>query len=482
VLASLRGRLFVASTAVLLCAVALELGLVWRAVGSYFVRQPSQRISASLERADALLGAWALRPTERAALERRLTALVRASGGGLAFVPSAPGAPGALALGTPRAGRDLLPAGEFRAVVDGASWSGPSRDGRLTVQAVPAVWAGRVQGALIWARPVRGRGLARALLEDVLASGLVALILGTLLWAWESERLARPLRRLSEMAGRIAAGDLASRVEIAAPREYAELGRALSAMAAGLEKAEVVRREFLASVAHELRTPLTALRGFLEALGDGTVPPDRAEVYRTKCLDEVARLNRLLDDLLDMAKSEAGRLDLAIRPISLGETVSRAVLLWESAIRRNRLAMRVELPATPIIVEADVDRVLQIVSNLLANAVGYTPAGGAIAVSVRAEGEWAVIAVADSGPGIPAAELERIWDRYYRSLPGGRSRGTGLGLAIVRALAQAHGGRVAARSAADETRFEVYLPMRSPLVARAAADAPDGPDGALART
>jgi signal transduction histidine kinase len=181
-------------------------------------------------------------------------------------------------------------------------------------------------------------------------------------------------------------------------------------------------------------------------------------------VDEVSRLNRLLDDLLDMAKSEAGRLDLAIRTISLGETMSRAILLWESAIRQKRLDVTVALPAQPLLVEADPDRVMQIMTNLLANAVSYTPEGGRIALSLRAESPWAVMALADSGPGIPAEQLPRIWDRYYRFIPSGRMRGTGLGLAIVRALAEAHGGHVTAASDADETRFEVYLPVRSPLV------------------
>ena len=463
-LATLRARLFLASTAVLLCAVALQLALVWHEVGGYFVRTPEARISTSLSRADGLLGAAAVDRAASPALMRALTLLVHRVGGGFAFVPVGGSDARAYHAGYPTATAGLLPVDVRKAVLSGSSWSGTERAGNLAVQAMPAIWGGRVQGTLVWVRRVTGRDLARALLLGVLGAGLAALVLGMLLWAWESQRLTRPLRRLADMARRIATGDLSIRADVSSPREYADLAAALSSLAAGLEKADASRREFLAGVAHELRTPLTALRGFLEALGDGTVPVDRAEVYRTKCLDEVSRLNRLLDDLLDMAKSEAGRLDLAIRPIALGEAMSRALLLWESAIRQKRLEVAVDLPAQAVVVEADADRVMQIMTNLLANAVSYTPEGGRVAVGLQVEGDWAVMSVADNGPGIPPDQLPRIWDRYYRFIPSARMRGTGLGLAIVRALAEAHGGRVAARSDAHETRFDVYLPVRSPLV------------------
>jgi signal transduction histidine kinase len=473
VVTGLRARLFLDAAAVLLVAVALEMVLVWRAVGGYFVRQPDRQVSAALVRADALAGEAALDPAARGRAFGALSALVARVGGGLAFLPLR-GGEGAFALGHPRPTAALLPAGVRAAAAQGATWSGVVGGGRLAVQAVPAVWGGRVQGVLVWARPVAGRDLARTLLLGVAAAGLAALAVGSLLWAWESQRLARPLARLADMARRIAQGDLEARVAVRSPREYADLAQALSSMAAGLETAEVARREFLASVAHELRTPLTALRGFLEALGDGTVPPDRAELYRTKCLDEVARLNRLLEDLLDMAKSEAGRLDLAIRTISLGELTSRAILLWESAIRQKAIVMRAQMPPSPVYVEADGDRVVQIVSNLLANAVQHTPPGGTITVAVTGDGRTATLAVSDTGPGIPPQELGRVWDRYYRFVPGARSHGSGLGLAIVRALAEAHGGGVAAHSGGGETRFEVRLPVRSPLVAAAGSEGEGG--------
>ncbi len=461
---TLRARLFLASTAVLLCAVVLELALVWHEVGGYFVRTPEARVSTSLARADGLLGASVLDPANRPALLNTLTRLVDSVGGGFAFLPLPGGGTVGFHAGSPTASWRLLPLSVQKAVLSGSSWSGTMHRGNLAVQAMPAVWGGRVQGVLVWERPVAGRGFARALLLGVLGAGLAALVFGMLLWAWESQRLTRPLKSLAETARRMAQGELSVRADVEGPREFAALAGALSSLAASLEKSDVARREFQASVAHELRTPLTALRGYLEALGDGTVPADRAEAYRTKCLDEVSRLNRLLDDLLDMAKSEAGRLDLAIRPILLGETMSRAILLWESAIRQKDIAVAVDLPSGPVVVEADADRVMQIMNNLLANAVSYTPTGGRIALGLRSEGEWAIMSLSDSGPGIPPEQLPRIWDRYYRFIPSGRMRGTGLGLAIVRTLAEAHGGRVTAVSSADETRFEVYLPVRSPLV------------------
>jgi two-component system, OmpR family, sensor histidine kinase BaeS len=462
---TLRARLFLASTAVLVCAVVLELALIWHEVGGYFVATPAARVSTSLSRADGLLGTSVIDPADRPVLLHTLTRLVANVGGGFAFLPLPGTGDLGFHAGAPVPTARSVPLSVEKAVLSGSSWSGLTHGGSLSIAVMPAIWGGRVQGTLVWQRPVAGRNLARALLLGVLGAGLAALLFGMLLWAWESRRITQPLDSLAEVARRIAEGELSVRADVKSPREFVALSGALSSLAMNLEKSDVARREFQASVAHELRTPLTALRGYLEALGDGTVPADREESYRTKCLDEVSRLNRLLDDLLDMAKSEAGRLDLAIRPILLGETMSRAILLWESAIRQKDLVVEVDLPAQPVVVEADADRVMQIMNNLLANAVSYTPAGGRVAFGLRTEGDWAIMSLTDSGPGIPPEQLPRIFDRYYRFIPGGRMRGTGLGLAIVRTLAEAHGGRVTAASSAGETRFEVYLPVRSPLVA-----------------
>lgn len=473
---SLRARLFLTSTVVLGCAVALEMALVWHDVGGYFVRRPLAQVSTSLARANTLLGRAAVDRGRRVVALTELTQLVDQVGGSLRLLAPTGQHRAIAAWGVASSTPAVLPRGEVQRVLDGATWQGTAARGALGVEAVPAVWSGRIQGALVWSTPVAGQALTDSVVIDVGLAGLIALLFGILVWAWQSQRLTRPLSRLAGMASAIADGDLSIRADVRAPSEYASLAHALSSMAASLERSEVARREFLASVAHELRTPLTALGGFLQALGDGTVPTDRAEAYRMKCLEEVSRLNRLLEDLLDMAKSEAGRLDLAIRPIALGETVSRAILLWESAIRQKNLDVHVDLPAQTVTVEADADRVMQVVSNLLLNAVNYTPTGGAITVGLTTDGEWATIVVADTGPGIPPSELPRIWDRYYRFIPSGRARGTGLGLAIVRALVEAHGGTVRAVSdGVTATRFEVRLPLRSPLVARDGDAAPVDP-------
>ncbi len=486
-MSTLRWRLLVAPLVVLVSAVMLELVLVLRTVhgtaenlssqtATVFVHRSSRLLELALKAHDTL--------PERRRFERGLTYLARESGGAIVFLPTVPAAERPvhrLAFGPEadrRSLRGISPAAWY-AVLEGQTWRWTEDQGRIAVLAAPAIWGGRVQGAVVFSGPSRSRHLAGVLIATMVEAGLAAMVLGVVLWWLESRRIARPLGELIAMARRLESGDFAVRGRIAYPREYAELSRALSSMAQNLERTEIARREFLATVAHELKTPLTALTGYMEALGDGTVPEERATIYREKCLDEVARLSRQLDDFLDMAKAEAGRLELAVRRISLRETVSRAVLLWEHAIRQKHLGMEVDFPDDPVEIEADPDRVQQIVSNLLSNAVNYTPRGGRVRVRVWLETEpgdlvaagkggeaypvdgsrqAAVVEVADTGPAIPEEVLPHLWDRYVRWLPSGRARGTGLGLAIVRTLVRAHGGTVQARSEDGWTRFLVRLP------------------------
>lgn len=490
-ISTLRWRLLVGPLVVLMCAIALELVLVLRTVHGTVQNLSTQTAAVFIDRGSRLVrDAEAPDSTRlRTRAERGLVLLARESGGAVTFVP-VPGTAHAqvtpLGFGAPADRTDVSRPSRvaWQAVLDGQNWRTTADHGRLAVLVAPAIWGGRVQGALVFSGRSRSRRLAGALAATVVEAGLAALVLGIVLWWLESRRITRPLGQLIAMTRRLESGDFAARAHVAGPREYAELSRALGSMAQNLERTDMARREFLATVAHELRTPLTALTGYMQALGDGTVPAERAAVYREKCLEEVARLSRQLDDLLDMAKAEAGRLELAVRPVSVREMVSRAVLVWEHAIRQKDLQIEVELPDDPVQVEADPDRIQQIVSNLLSNAVNYTPTGGRLRVRVHLEGDGvfqasdrprdagvggaaspgerarptAVIEVADSGPTIPAEVLPHLWDRYVRWLPSGRARGTGLGLAIVRTLVHAHGGSVEADSADGWTRFVVRLP------------------------
>ncbi|HTA11787.1 MAG TPA: HAMP domain-containing sensor histidine kinase [Solirubrobacteraceae bacterium] len=301
------------------------------------------------------------------------------------------------------------------------------------------------------------RGVARAF---VLA-GLLALA-GALLGAYViGTRVSRPLRRMAAVAARVDAGDLHPRIE---PRgapgdEVRVLALAFNHMLDRLTAAFAGQRAFVADASHELRTPLTVVAGQLELLA-AEEEPSAEDVRRVELLvrAEIARMTRLIDDLLLLAKSEQARF-LRVELIDLGAFIQE---LWHGATltggRRFELG---RVPAGTLL--ADPDRLAQALRNLLANAVEHTaPAHGLVRllVTTGAHG-WVTLVVEDDGPGIPSAERERVFDRFHRT-DGARDRasgGTGLGLAIVHAIAQAHGGRVSAGArAGGGTRIELQLP------------------------
>jgi signal transduction histidine kinase len=280
--------------------------------------------------------------------------------------------------------------------------------------------------------------IRRALLLAALAAGSVGLLLSAAL----ARHIVRPVEALTAAARRMEAGDLAQRVEVSGRHEIGELASAFNAMAERRATAERLRRDLVNDVAHELRGPLTNLRGQLEALEDRLLAPTPA-VLRSLG-EEVHLLERIIDDLRDLALAEAGQLSLARGAVDLPAEIERAVQavsLGEGASGpRIETALAAGLPE----VAGDPGRIAQILRNLLANAMTHTPPAGNVRVSTRLQGGEVVVEVEDSGAGIAADHLPYLFDRFYRT-DSSRSRatgGAGLGLASVKQLATAHGGRV----------------------------------------
>jgi signal transduction histidine kinase len=226
-------------------------------------------------------------------------------------------------------------------------------------------------------------------------------------------------------------------------------------MAARLSEAEELERNFLMSVSHELRTPLTAIRGHVEALREGVVTDEETRLASlTVIAAEAERLERLVGDVLDLAKLDARRFTVLHEEVDMGRLVDRAFVTFGEEARRRGIDYRCAVDAKPVIV-TDGDRVLQIISNLLSNAFRWTPDGGSIELELKSSNGTVCVAVDDSGPGIPAGERERIF-RPFWSRDGG---GTGLGLAIARELAAALGGEIRLESSPEQgSRFELVLP------------------------
>jgi len=297
--------------------------------------------------------------------------------------------------------------------------------------------------------------LNRSLLVAGLVAGLVAILLGLLL----TRTVVKPLQTLRDAARRIGSRDLAYRVPVTSDDDVGELARQFNDMAAALERDEELRRRMMADIAHELRTPLTVIQGQVEALQDGVfelVPANIAPIH-----DQVIILSRLVNDLRDLALAEAGRLPLEFGQVDIGGLITRVVASFQSQAQARRIALRVDGEVALPPVCADAQRLGQVLANLLSNALRHTPEGGSIEVKTWGEEGAVCFSVSDTGPGIEAADLPFIFERFYR---GDRSRsrtegGAGLGLAIARQIVDAHGGQISVQSPPQQgARFTVRLP------------------------
>ena len=265
--------------------------------------------------------------------------------------------------------------------------------------------------------------------------------------------VARPIRRVAAASRRLAAGERHEPLPVAGPAEIAALSSAFNQMEEELARAREAERLFLLSVSHELKTPLSTIRGHGEALLDRVVDAPRAA---TVIVEEAKRLDRLVRDLLDLARLQQHAFAVTPRPVDLAEAAAEAVARHGAEARRAGVALVAEA-TRPAAALADPDRLLQVLSNLVENALRATPAGGTVTVTA---GPGRLV-VADTGPGLAPDELERAFERFflYERHRANRAVGTGLGLAIVKELAEAMGGAVAVESAlGDGTRFVVTLP------------------------
>jgi signal transduction histidine kinase len=284
------------------------------------------------------------------------------------------------------------------------------------------------------------------------------LVAGALGW-YLSRRITKPVLALSDAADEVAAGHYGVAVpKVPGHDEISHLSERFNEMAAELQAADALERNFLMTVSHELRTPLTAIRGHVEALLEGVVEDDEARSYSLEVISlEAERLERLVGDVLDLAKLDTHRFSLLREEVDLERLVDRAYSTFGEEARRRGIDYSRSVTATPIL-ETDGDRVLQVISNLLENAFRWTPDGGHVGVALSQVDGTVRIAVDDSGPGIAADERERIF-RPFWSRDG---HGTGLGLAIASELAAALGGEIELQTQTGKgSRFELILPATS---------------------
>jgi two-component system, OmpR family, sensor histidine kinase BaeS len=295
------------------------------------------------------------------------------------------------------------------------------------------------------------------LFYGALIGAVIALLLGIFL----SRTLTRPIRELTRATHAISEGDLSQQVPVRTSDELGELARAFNKMSTELSRSVNTRRQMTADIAHELRTPLSLILGHAEAVHDGVLPPIREnfEIIR----EEATRLEQLVNDLRTLSLADAGELTINLQSVQPQRLLQEVAALYQYQTQRKNISLEQDV-ATPLPnIEVDPGRMTQVLTNILDNATRHTPEGGRIILSAKQTSDHVELAVQDSGPGVPAESLERIFERFYRT-DSSRQRedgGSGLGLAIAKSMVQAHNGQLSAESEAGKgLRIIIRLPTR----------------------
>ncbi|MBK8781214.1 MAG: HAMP domain-containing histidine kinase [Anaerolineales bacterium] len=293
--------------------------------------------------------------------------------------------------------------------------------------------------------------------------GVVALLLSLVVAFFFSRWIADPLQKVV-VAARSAPSAEIKAVETSGPHEVQELTRAFNAMIARMQASQRSQREFVANVSHELKTPLTSIQGFAQAMLDGTANTDESREQAAKIIyAESGRMHRLVLDLLDLARLDSGTADITMSPVNMSALLNAVAEKFSPQLQRAGVTIEVDiLPSLPTVL-ADGDRMAQVFTNLVDNALKFTPRGGMISLRASVQNTEMLISVTDTGSGIPEEAQAHIFGRFYQADParrGGEQHGAGLGLAIAHEIVQAHGGRISVRSRLGEgSSFDIFLPL-----------------------
>ncbi|MGE5485714.1 MAG: ATP-binding protein [Ignavibacteriales bacterium] len=464
---SFRSRMLASLLVVGLVATAVTAGFSLTATSVFFSNYASGQRAARAREMASVFGLY----YERVGSWDGVQALLAPRGPGVGPGPGAR-TPGrwAVSLRDGSAGRVLLLDNDGRVVADSSGTGigqAPSLDG---LEHAPVVADGEVVGtvAIVPVAPgAPGRvaiPLEQSFKKLVVLAAVVAAAAGTmlsvLLGASYSRDLTRRVGMLAEASRRLARRDLSVRLPAGPHDELGELAATFNDMAGALQKAEDLRRNMVSDMAHEIRTPLAILQSNLEAIQAGAVDPSPETIASLQ--EEVLRMSRLVADLQDLSLSEAGRLPLFVQETDVAEVLERAVLAMRAQAREKSIVVTSEARGQARAL-ADPDRLMQVVMNLLANAVRYTPSGGTVGLVAGPDdprGASVRVSVSNTGEPIPEEDLPRLFERFYR---GDKSRarqsgGAGLGLAVAKALVELMGGRIWAESSTSLTSFCFTLP------------------------
>src|SRR4030042_2040521 len=296
--------------------------------------------------------------------------------------------------------------------------------------------------------------------KPFLWAGLAALAVSILIAVLLARSVYVPIRRVTNAAEEIARGNYEQQVPVTGPKEVKGLAASFNQMAKQVKGSQQMLRDFVADVSHELRSPLTSIKGFAQAIVDGTAKDKEAQLKAATVIeDESRRMMRLVEELLEFSRLESGQITMAREPVDLKEVLQQCHEIFLMRAEEKNIQLRTEIELLPPVV-GDIDRLEQVFNNLLDNALKHTPVEGKVSVVARQiHPNFIEIAVTDTGPGIPAEQMRHVFERFYKAdTPAGKT-GAGLGLAIARQIVLAHGGDIKAKSTLGQgTEFLVRLP------------------------
>jgi signal transduction histidine kinase len=277
---------------------------------------------------------------------------------------------------------------------------------------------------------------------------VVALIISLVFSFWIARWVAAPLQKISESASKVSVGEFQT-IPLEGPDEVKALAKSFNKMGEQVQASQHSQRDFIANVSHDLKTPITSIQGFAQAIMDGTVTdPVSLKQAAQVIYAEAGRMHRMVLDLLELARLDSGIADFERDQLNLNEILHGVVNNFLPLAKESQVELKEDYNSLPAIA-GDGDRLAKVFTNLMDNAIKFTPPGGDVMVLTSQEDSWVEIVISDSGPGIPISELDRVFERFYqtdKSRRGGMTRGVGLGLAIAQEIVQAHGGTIAAHN------------------------------------
>ena len=369
----------------------------------------------------------------------------------------------ALGAQIPRNVLDQMAGGQ-KAMFDSGTLGGVYDKGQYTAGCVLTDAAGQVRGYAFASSNISAlNGYVADMFSTFILSAGLMLLISSLLSVVFTTRLTLPLRRIAEAARKFGAGDFSTRVPVEGEDEVAQLAVTFNNMAANLEAIDSSRSNFMGNIAHELRTPMTSVKGFVDGMLDGTIPPELYNHYLGVVSQEVGRLTRLIQNMLDISKLEAGEYQVNARSYDVWESITGAALAAEQRIESGRIQIQGLVPERTM-VYADPDLVHQVVYNLLDNAIKFTPEEGIIRFGVTRSGGQVTVSIWNTGPGIAPEALPFVFDRFFKEdrSRGLNTRGSGLGLHICKVLVNLSGGKIWVESQEGEwCRFSFTLPAES---------------------